>query len=351
MSAANNTAIAGAVVRIGSVQATTSADGSFTLNKVPSGLTVIRCVAPGLADYTSNIVVTDGTTTHDIRLTVQEVFEFFGGAFVLFVPANVSAVRGIIVVRGGPDTRPFADPRRSFNLEPNIPPALESELTALGTDYRLFAARENLAVLGSGNVSMVGGFEGAIWVALEEAATVASRPGLATAPLLVHGISSGTPAVAQLTAQNPSRVAGLVLRVPIKVSDLLSAESGTVPTYVITAELDELVDNTVTMTTYQQVRGTGGLWALAEEPGTQHRSHSAAQREVILEWFKTILALREPATPGGELRAVAEESGWLGDPTTLVVSSWADYVGNKRAASWFPTQATAMRWRGFTATQ
>jgi hypothetical protein len=120
---------------------------------------------------------------------------------------------------------------------------------------------------------------------------------------------------------------------------------------MIIAALDEIVDNYVTLTTYQQVRAAGGLWALAEEPGKQHRSQSASRNELILEWFTTILALRESATPGAPLRAIAEESGWLGDPVTRVVSSWAAYVGDKRGASWFPSQATAERWRSFTGTQ
>jgi hypothetical protein len=346
-----NTAIAGAVVSIGSLHTLTGADGTFTLNNVPGGPAIIRCTSPGLADYASSITVIAGTTTHHIRLAVQEVFEFMDGAFSLFVPASVTAVRGIIVARGGPDTRPFADPRRSFNLGANVRADLEAELMALGTDYRLLAAREGLAVLGLSNAIVSGGFDGALWAALEEGAVVASRHDLATAPLLIHAISSGTPAAAQLTAQNPSRVAGLVLRVPLSVADQLSPESGTVPTYVITAELDELVDNNVTLATYQQVRGTGGLWAFAQEPQTPHQSHSASQRQLILEWFTTILSLREPTTPGDPLRAIAEESGWLGAPVTGVVSSWADYVGDKRAASWFPTQATAERWRGFTRTQ
>ena len=348
--AADNVVIAGAVVGIGSVHVTTGADGSFTLNNVPIGLTVIRCTAPRLADYTSNIVVAAGTTTHDIRLAVQEVFEFFGGAFSLYVPASVTAVRGIVLALG-PDTRPFADPRRSFNLGPNVPPELESELMVLGTNYRLLAVREGLAVLGYGNVVVAGGLDGAVWVALEQAAAVASRPDLAHAPLLIDAISSGTPAATQLTAQNPSRVAGLVLRVPVRVLDQLSPESGSVPTYLIIAELDEVVDNNVTVATYQQVRAAGGPWAIAEEPGKLHRTHSASRNELILEWFTTILPLRESTTPGGPLRAIMEESGWLGDPVTRVVSSWADFVGNKRAASWFPTQATATRWRGFTGTQ
>lgn len=346
-----NTAVAGAVVSIGLLHTTTGADGTFTLNNVPAGQATIRCTSPGLADYASNITVAAGTTTHDIRLTVQEVFEFMGGAFSLFVPASVTAVRGIIVARGGPDTRPFADPRRSFNLGTNVPAGLEAELLALGTDYRLLAARERLAVLGFSNTTVTGGFEGAIWVALEEGAVVASRPDLATAPLLIHAISSGTPAGAQLTAQNPSRVAGLVLRVPLSVSDLLGPESGTVPTYVITAELDEIVDNEITWATFQNVRAAGGLWSFAEEPQTPHQSHSANQRQLIIEWFTTILSLREPTTPGGPLRAIAEESGWLGAPGTGLVSSWANHVGDKRAASWFPTQATAERWQRFTGMQ
>lgn len=180
---------------------------------------------------------------------------------------------------------------------------------------------------------------------------MALRPSLATAPLLIHGISGGTPAAAQLTAQNPSRVAGLVLRVPVDLSHQLRPESGTVPTYVITAELDEVVNDNISLVTYQQVRGAGGLWAFAEEPLTPHQSHSLPQRELILEWFTTILSLREPTAPDGPLRAIAEESGWLGNPVTHLVSSWADYVGDKRAASWFPTQATATLWQGFTGTQ
>jgi hypothetical protein len=303
-----------------------------------------------MVDYTSNITVAAGTTTHDIRLAAQEVFEFFGGAFSLYVPASVTAVRGIVLALGGPDTRPFADPRRSFNLGPDVPPELESELTMVGTNYRLLAAREGLAVLGYGNVSVAGGYA-AVWVALEDAAAVASRPELANAPLLIDAISGGTPGAAQLTAQNPSRVAGLALRVPLSVADQLSPESGSVPTYVIIAELDEIVDNNVTVATYQKVRAAGGLWALAEEPGKQHRSHSASRNELILEWFTTILPLRESSAPGGPVRAIVEESGWLGDPVTRIVSSWADYVGDRRAASWFPTQATAERWRGFTGTQ
>jgi len=342
--------IAGASVSIGSLHISTGADGTFALNNVPSGLAVIRCISAGLADYTSNIMVTAGTTTHDIRLSLQEVFDLLFGTFSLFVPAGVTTVRGIILARG-PDTRPFADPRRSFNLGANSPANLESELTALGTDYRLLAARENLAVLGHVNVAVPGGFDAALFAALEEGAVAASRPELATAPLLIHGISSGTPDAARLTAQNPSRVAGLVLRVPLDVSTQLGPASGTVPTYVITAELDDVVSNVVTIATYQKVRGAGGLWAFAEEPRTVHQSHSASQRQLILEWFTTILALREPATPGGPLRAIAEDSGWLGDPVTHVVSSWAAYVGNRSAASWFPTQATAVRWRGFTGTQ
>jgi hypothetical protein len=254
-------------------------------------------------------------------------------------------------VQCGPDTRPFADHRRSFNLEPNVPPNLLTELTALATDYRQLAVREGLAVLGSSNGLALGVFDVAIWVALEQAAAAVSRPGLATAPLLVHGISAGTPAVAQLAAQNPLRVAGLVLRVPLDVSNQLVPESGTVPTYVITAELDQVVNNTVTLATYRNVRATGGLWAFAQEPQTIHQSHSDSQRQIIVEWFTAILSLRESSTPGGPLRAIAEESGWLGAPVTRVVSSWADYVGDKRAASWFPTQATAERWRGFTGPQ
>ena len=160
-----NVAIAGAVVSIGSFRATTGADGTFTLNNVPSGPATIHCISPGMADYTANVTVAPGTTTHDIRLSVREVFELMSGAFSLFVPASVTRMRGIVLALGGPDTRPFADPRRSFNLGGEA----ESGLMVMGTNLRTLAAREGLAILGYGNVAVPGGLVGAVWVALADA--------------------------------------------------------------------------------------------------------------------------------------------------------------------------------------
>jgi hypothetical protein len=69
-----------------------------------------------------------------------------GGAFSLFVPASVTAVRGIVLALGGPDTRPFANPSRSFNLPATVP-LPESELMAMGTDHRLRAREDSRAGL------------------------------------------------------------------------------------------------------------------------------------------------------------------------------------------------------------
>jgi hypothetical protein len=62
-----------------------------------------------------------------------------------------------------------------------------------------------------------------------------------------------------------------------------------------------------------------------------------------------ILDLRLPQTGSSALVDVAETSGWLGNRATGEAAPWAEYAGDQRAASWFPTQATADAWENFPA--
>jgi hypothetical protein len=42
---------------------------------------------------------------------------------------------------------------------------------------------------------------------------------------------------------------------------------------------------------------------------------------------------------------VDETSGWLGDQTTLDIAAWADYSGDRTAASWLPSESAARSWK------
>ena len=66
-----------------------------------------------------------------------------------------------------------------------------------------------------------------------------------------------------------------------------------------------------------------------------------------------MIQLRLPETPAAgkgavELRDIRIEDGWLGDIETGRISAYAEYDGEKAAASWFPNEAVAKAWAGFS---
>jgi hypothetical protein len=80
------------------------------------------------------------------------------------------------------------------------------------------------------------------------------------------------------------------------------------------------------------------------EPGVLHHFFSPAHRMATLTWIAAVLHHRL-AGASGRLRPVAEQSGWLGDPSTGEVSPWGGYRGNRLEANWFPTRSSAEQWQ------
>lgn len=338
---ATNTPLAGATVTVGAQQVRTGADGRFTFTQLPAGATVVQSAARGFGPYQATVTIA-GNTTHDVTMRTQDTFEFQAGAVALFIPTQVDTVRAILLIAGGPDGRAFANTARAFELEPTLPPELEPALGALRLEYQALARERGIAIFGlqRGRSAVI------LEAVLDEAASALGRPELREAPVLAHGMSQGTHPVVMLAARIPSRVMGMILRVPTGGAlNELQEPVGAVPTLMITAETDLVVDNRTTVAAFQSYRAAGGLWALAEERGTVHHQLTAKTQQLVLSWFRTLLDLRLPATPGGPLRALREEDGWLGDLTTRNVSAWSTYVGDRRAASWLPTQPSAEAWR------
>lgn len=342
-SSATGRRVAGAEVRIGSRADTTDALGQFELRGIPVGTATLRCTAPGFADFEIRIAVSADRAAHDIALARIEVFRF--GDFALYVPARVDLTRGLLLALGGPDTRGFPT-GDSFGAPA---PEVEQALQALGADYRELAATYGLAILGTSRAAMANGVEsdGQILDAIRSAATMSGHPELATAPLLIYGMSGGAPQSSGFTARNAGRVAGLFLKVPAGVEELTGGDALGVPTYVVQAELDAFVDNAKVRAAFEANRKAGALWTLAIEAGVPHHSLSPAQRQLTLNWIQTIAELRLQVIASATLRPISESSGWLGDRGTGKVWDWASYPGSRESASWLPSELTAMQWEKF----
>lgn len=276
-----------------------------------------------------------------------EVFEF--EEFALYVPADVATVRGIFLALGGPDTRAFVTDGQFGAPFPELEASLHvlgQELQSLATDYGLVLLGSSLR--GTDHMPNLPRTDELIFKAMGEAARISGRPELIHAPIFVYGMSGGTPQAIGFAARNPQRVAALLLKVPAPPERLESAASLAVPSYMILAQHEQFADNTEVIAAFESNRRAGGLWAVAVEPGMPHHSFSPSQRDLTVNWLRAIVELRLGTSMQDPLRQVMESSGWLGHPGTGVWS-WTDYPGDRRAASWFPSRATAEEWWKFVS--
>jgi hypothetical protein len=264
------------------------------------------------------------------------------GDFALHVPANVDHVRGILVALGGPDTRGFA-----VGTPFGAPPAVEGPLQELGAMFRDLAAERGLAVLGSGRRGPTAypnepASDQLLLDGIAQAATLTGRPDLLDAPLLLYGLSGGGPEASGFTQRNPERVAALFLKVPSWAGPL-TGQALHVPAYMVLAEFDAFVDNTMLSATFEAHRAAGAPWAMALEPGVPHHSLSPAQRELTVDWMRAILPLRN----AGPFRQSSPRVGWLGDPATGQIAPARTFTGDRSAASWVPMRPLAVQWAAF----
>jgi hypothetical protein len=344
---ANQSPVAGAVVSFGEAVVTTGANGRYVLDGLTPGTDTLRCTLQGYYQLALEVTVGPGTVFRDISLGRIEVFEL--GDFALYVPGGVDEVRGILLALGGPNTKAFA------NGEPfGAPvPEVEASLQTLGVLLRDMAADRGMAILGSSVAGMADGPESdqLIQDALLAAEAASARPGLATLPVLLYGMSAGAPQVSGFSIRHPERVAGLLFKVPVSVPTVTSGHALGIPTFMVLAEQDAFVDNAVLTATYEANRGAGALWGMAMEAAVPHHSLSLSQRLLTLGWINQVLETRLPANPSEPLRDLTESDGWLGDPATGAVASWASYPGDRAVASWLPSEVAAQGWQDFMSLQ
>jgi dienelactone hydrolase len=269
------------------------------------------------------------------------------GAFALYLPPEAATVRGVLLALGGPDTRGF--PADSAFGAPD--PGLEASLHLFGQEMRTLAGELGLALMGTSLRGQDGlpndpQSDKRVLAALDEAAEQCGHPELATAPLVLYGISGGAPQAAGFTARNPGRTAALLLKVPAPPERLTRADALAVPTLMILAERDEIVDNKMLVAVFEANRRAGALWALAVEPRVPHHSLTRAHRALTVGWLRAAAELRLGSSADEPLRAVADSSGWLGHPGAGI-ANWGDYSRDRGLASWFPSQAAAEAWWTF----
>lgn len=188
----------------------------------------------------------------------------------------------------------------------------------------------------------------ALLLALKELSLKSGHGEIEFAPLLFRGYSSGANFSYNFAQLKPERVIAFVsLRGSFYDTLAASPASRQVPGYLIAGGNDKASRIQKMTTIFEKHRRLGALWALAIEPDKGHLDDFPI--ETMHAYLDEILPLRlpdvYPSNSIPQLKEIAEESGWLGNRSTFEINSHNEYSGDKRQASWFPTQKIAQQWQ------
>ncbi len=336
--------IVGAVVSIGSAQATTNASGAYTLHDIPEGSATLRSTAAGFQDYETAVTLATGSNEVNFGMARQEIFSVSSAS--LYAPAAPAQLRGVIVALGGPKTRGMVNGERMIPI--NESDALEAQMQVFAASVRQLAADSGLAVFGTNRTDMddAAASDQSIMEAIASLATASGRPELASAPVILIGMRPGATTAWGFTNRNPARVAGTMYIKPI-LTLRVAPPTWTVPSSIWLTELDEFTSAADYMSIFAANRAEHALWSGGVEPGIETFTFTAMAQSATLAWVRAIIGTRFPATAGGPLRSIAEDAGWLGDVGTGEVAAHGAFSGDPLAAAWLPSESAALAWKAF----
>jgi len=334
----NAAPLAGINVAVGSVRTTSGADGTFTLAGVPTGTRTLSAAAAGYSPYSAQVSVTAAGTTQDIDLLPLTLFTSDSAA--LYIQAGTPVVRAVLLYVGDFDSRPVATASYPNNF-------LGTAMQRFRTSLSDVALQHGVALMGIASLIQDRTDDEAvakIVSSLQDLAAGSGHPELATAPVLLYGVSFAAPVVYRFAHEQPQRTVGFftwmgVARVPARTT---AAQQ--VPGALILAGEDSLVDNAEVRTWFDANRAEGALWSIGVEPLVLHGPPDAAVTALTVRWMDDVLAQRLP-TGTGTILSLQETAGWLGDLASFDIAAHDQFAGAPLSAAWLPTQATAEQWQ------
>jgi poly(3-hydroxybutyrate) depolymerase len=253
--------------------------------------------------------------------------------FRLWLPEGLASVRAIVVITPGAngDGRPQVGYVR----------------------WQAFAVKNKVALVGcrftdkphdqgfiEEYVNVSRGSGKALETALSAFAERSKHPELATAPLLLWGMSAGGAFNYEFVAWKPERVAAFVVnKAGTSYSGLLSREARNVPGMLFIGGKD--MDSRISAITglFDMNRRAGALWALANEPGAAHEVGRSL--EVARMFFEDVLSARVAAA----LQPMSEKNGFVADLKTKTFRPAGASAPVDHLTSWLPTKRVARAWQ------
>jgi dienelactone hydrolase len=170
---------------------------------------------------------------------------------------------------------------------------------------------------------------------------------VATAPLLLWGMSAGGEFNYEFAAWKPERVVAFVVnKGNVYYTALASDAARRTPGILFTGEKDLAFRVDAIAGLFAINRRAGALWAYAQEPGVGHEvAHS---REFALVFFDEMLNAR--LDDAGRLKPLDEKTGLFGDSKGQTVQPVGDTKPpSAYPVSWLPTARVAHAWQAVLA--
>jgi poly(3-hydroxybutyrate) depolymerase len=226
--------------------------------------------------------------------------------------------------------------------------------------WQTFAAKRHLALVGcrftdkthdqmfiEHYVDVSKGSGQALLNALASLGRKSKHAEIASAPVLLWGMSAGGEFNYEFTAWKRERVIAFVVnKGNVYYTALAPLAARNVPGVLFTGENDLAFRVDAISGLFAINRRAGALWSYAQEPGVGHEvAHS---REFAAVLFDEMLSAR--LSENGELRALDEQGGFYGDARTRTVQPARDAKPPAQyPVSWLPTSRTARAWEAVLA--
>lgn len=170
----------------------------------------------------------------------------------------------------------------------------------------------------------------------------AKHPELATAPLLLWGMSAGGEFNYEFVNWKPERVVAFVVnKGGIYYTALASQAARNVPglLFVGGKDLDSRIQTITGL--FALNRRAGALWALSEEPSAAHIV--GRSRDIALMLYEDMLAAR--VSGPGPLKSLNEKNGFLGDFKSKTFQPIGEAAAPNYPTAWLPTERVARAWK------
>jgi len=290
-------------------------------------------------------------------VTIQSGGNYDKAEFRLWLPAEPSTLRGVLVAVHGSnlDSRPwvtqsgwsrFAEGRGvGVRASYWCDMALRHGLALLGCN---FTDKPHEEMFIEEYCKVDGGSGQALLDALTVLAEQSGHPELSDAPLAFWGISAGGQFNYEFACWRPERTITFVLnKGGIYYTALAPGAARSVPGILYVGEKDSPFRNDIIKGVFSMNRRANALWALTVEPNAVHEF--ARSLELSEVYFNEVIPLRIPKEPGGPLRPLSLENGYLGDLGTLTYAPYNKEKAKEGPAAWLPTEKTARTWQAVMA--